>query len=330
MGPKKRVLLKDIAEKTGYTINTISRALKDKNDISPKTRKYIRETAKELGYVEDSAASALRSGKTKTIAVIIGDISNPFFGSRVRDIELAARENGYTIIIYNTGEQTELEKQAVLSAYSKRVDGIILCPVQENRDNILFLQKLGIPFILVGRYFPDIQTDAVVWDDVKAGELAASYLIGMGHVNILYIGGPLYISSGTDRLGGFRNAHKKKGIPVNKNMIRITNITAGASGEAILQVLREGLPFTAIVAFSDLMAYEILYTLENHARDRYAHISIVGFDDIREKILFPVYFPSIRCIEDEAEICVDTLMQKIHGRKNRPAVRFLDVELRLP
>jgi LacI family transcriptional regulator len=330
MGPKKRVTLKDIAEKTGYTINTISRALKDKNDISLKTRKHIREMAKELGYVGDSAASALRSGKTKTIAVIVGDISNPFFGSQVRDIELAARENGYTIIIYNTGEQTEWEKRAILSAYSRRVDGIILCPVQENKDNILLLQKLGVPFILAGRYFKDMETDAIVWNDIKAGELAASHLAGLGHVNILYIGGPLYISSGTDRLRGFRNAHREKGIPVNENMIRITNITAGASGEAILQVLREGLPFTAVVAFSDLMAYEILYTLENHAYDRYTHISIVGFDDIREKILFPVNFPSIRCIEDEAETCVDILMQKIHGRKNSPSVRFLDVELRLP
>jgi LacI family transcriptional regulator len=325
----KRVTLKDIAAKTGYTINTISRALKDKTDISFETRKNIREAAKELGYVGDSAASSLRSGKTKTIAVIIGDISNPFFGSLVRDIELAMQEKGYTIIIYSTGEHTEWEHKAVLSAYSRRVDGIILCPVQETRDNILFLQKLGIPFILIGRYFKDVQSDAIVWDDVKAGELAAGYLIGLGHVNILYIGGPLYISSGTDRLQGYRNAHKKNGIPVNENMIRITNITAGASSEAILQVLQEGLPFTAIVAFSDLMAYEILYVLEKHAKNRYSHISIASFDDIREKIMLPVNFPSIRCIENHAQACVDILMQKMHNSwKNKPAVRFLDVEMR--
>jgi LacI family transcriptional regulator len=325
----KRITLKDIAAKTGYTINTISRALKDKSDISLKTRKHIRETAKELGYVGDSAASSLRSGKTKTIAVIIGDISNPFFGSLVRDIELMTQEKGYTIIIYSTGEHTEWEKRAILSAYSRRVEGIILCPVQETRDNILFLQKLGIPFVLIGRYFKDIQSDAIVWDDVKAGELAAEYLIGLGHVNILYIGGPLYISSGTDRLQGYRNAHKKNGISINENMIRITNITAGASSEAILRVLEEGLSFTAIVAFSDLMAYEILYALEKYAKNRYSHVFIVGFDDIREKIMLPVNFPSIRCIENEAQACVDILMQKMHNSwKNKPSVKFLDVEIR--
>jgi LacI family transcriptional regulator len=325
----KRITLKDVAAKTGYTINTISRALKDKTDISPETRKHIRETAKELGYVGDSTASSLRSGKTRTIAVIIGDVSNPFFGSLVRDIELTMQEKGYTIIIYSTGEHTEWERRAILSAYSRRVDGIILCPVQETKDNILFLQKLGVPFVLVGRYFKDIQSDAVVWDDVKAGELAAEYLISLGHVHILYIGGPLYISSGMDRLRGYRNAHKKNGVSVNENMIRITNITAGASSEAISQVLKEGLPFTAIVAFSDLMAYEILYALEKHAKNRYAHISIASFDDIREKIMLPVNFPSVRCIEDETQACVDILMQKMHNSwKNKPAVKFLDVEMR--
>jgi LacI family transcriptional regulator len=248
----------------------------------------------------------------------------------VKDIESAARENGYTIIIYNTGEHTEWEHKAILSAYGRRVDGIIICPVQKNRDNILLLQNLGIPFVLIGRYFRDIQSDAIVWDDVKAGELATEYLTGLGHVNILYIGGPLYISSGEDRLQGYRNALKKKNIPVNRDMIRITNITAGASGEAIRQALDEGLPFTGIVAFSDLMACEILYTLEKQGQGRYSYVSIVGFDDIREKIMFPVSFPSVRCIQDEARICMDILIQKMHNRKNRPEVNFLDVELRQP
>jgi LacI family transcriptional regulator len=340
MRPGKRVTLKDIAVQTGYTINTISRALKDKHDISLNTRMRIQETAARLGYIGDSAASSLRSGKTKTIAVIIGDISNPFFGSQVRDIELVARENGYTVIIYNTGEHSDWEHKAILSAYGRRVDGIIICPVQENKDNILLIQHLGIPFVLIGRYFKDIPCDAVLWDDVAAGELATSYLIGLGHVNILYVGGPLYISSGNDRLQGYRNAHIKGKIPVNEQLIRITNITAGASGEAILQVLEEGLPFTAIVAFSDLMACEILYTLEKKEKGARVYVSIVGCDDIREKILFPVSFPSIRCTGDEARICMDLLIQKMHNRshpagqassrQNKPRVCLLDVELREP
>jgi LacI family transcriptional regulator len=149
----KRVTLKDIAAKTGFTINTVSRALKDKSDISLETKELIRQVAMDLHYVGDVAASALRSGTTKTIAVIIGDISNPFFGDLVHKIELAAKDFGYSIIIFNTSENSQLEYNAILSAYSKRVDGIIICPVQETIDNIRLLEQLFIPFVLVGRYF---------------------------------------------------------------------------------------------------------------------------------------------------------------------------------
>ncbi|MDR2184769.1 MAG: LacI family transcriptional regulator [Treponema sp.] len=329
MAVKKRVTLKDIADKTGYTINTVSRALKDKKDISRETREVIHKTAGQLGYIMDSAASAMRSGKTKTIAVIVGDISNPFFGSLFRGIELSARKSGFTVIIYNTDENSEWEQNAIFSAYSKRVDGIILCPVQENSENIKLLQRMSVPFVLVGRYFKKIKTDAVFWNDVKAGELAAGYLLDQGHVNILYIGGPLHISSGADRLQGYRNAHKKREIPVKEEMIRITRITAGAGLEVIDQILGEDLPFTAVVAFSDLVAYEILCALGNYTKDKYTHIPIVGFDNIREKIMFPVYFPSIDSRENAAKICVELLLKKIQeGESHKPVLRILDVELK--
>jgi LacI family transcriptional regulator len=331
MEKRKRVTLKDIANKTGFTINTVSRALKDKNDISDETKEIIRKTALDLHYVEDAAASSLRSGSTKTIAVIIGDISNPFFGVLVRNIDLEVKDFGYTLIIFNTNEDSMLESSAILSAYSKRVDGIIICPVQENTDNIRLLQRLAIPFVLIGRYFKGLKNDAVVWDDVKAGELAADFLIQQGHVNILFIGGPLHVSSGWERLEGYRQAHLKAGIPVKDSLVRISPITAGACKEIIEKVLKEQIPFTGLVAFSDLMAYEILCALRTSGNKNYRYTSVVGFDNIQGKLMLPVSVPSIDSRQEEAKICVDMLIRRIGDpSKGEPELVILDVEMKIP
>src|SRR5690554_2646292 len=163
-----RVTLKTIAEATGYSINTVSRALKNKKDISKESRRYIQETAQSLGYVTNAVASALRSGKTGTIAVILGDISNPHFSIMVKEIEEAAHEHGYNIIVINTNEDVERERAAILSAMSKQVDGVILCPTQKSAKN-LELMADTIPFVVIGRRFTDIETDYVIIDDCKAG-----------------------------------------------------------------------------------------------------------------------------------------------------------------
>jgi LacI family transcriptional regulator len=323
--PSKRVTLKDIAEKTGFTITTVSRALKDMADISEATKKFINKSAEEMGYIWDATASSMRSGQTNTLAVIVGDIANPFFCYMIRDIESYAREAGFNIIIYNTGEESEREKQAILSAYSKRVDGIIICPVQEKTENIRLLQKMFIPFVLVGRYFKNIKTDTVHWDDVKAGELAAGYLLDKGHVNILYIGAPLYISSGIDRLQGYRNAFAKQNVRVNEDLIRITSVIGGSGGELVIKALEEKVPFTAIMAHSDHIICEILYTLG----ERLNHVEVIGFDNIQGKLMLPLNFPSIDSIDDEAKICVELLTDRICGKGvGKPSIHVLDVELK--
>jgi LacI family transcriptional regulator len=321
---RKRVTLKDIAERTGFTINTVSRAIKDKSDISDVTKKIVNKTAEEMGYIRDFTAGSMRSGQTNTIAVIVGDIANPFFGSLVRDIEINLKKSGLTVIIYNTSENSGQEREAVLSAYSRKVDGIIICPVQENTDNVRLIQKLSVPFVLVGRYFKNLKVDTVHWDDIKAGELAAGYLLNRGHVNILYIGAPLYISSGKDRLQGYRNAFRKWNLPVKEEMIQITSVMEGRTRDTIINILEEGPSFTAVMAHSDLMAYEVLYALQG----RFNHIEVIGCDNIQGKLMFPLSFPSIDSLDDEARICVELLLNRINSKNNsKPKLVILDVEL---
>lgn len=288
-----KVTLKDIAKKTGYSINTVSRALKDKEDISAATRKMIQDTAKEMGYINNSVASSLRSGYTRTIAVILGDISNPHFSIIVKEIEKNARKHKYSTIILNTDEDPKIEEQAVYSALSKKVDGIIICPTQKSKANIELLKKTGVPFVLIGRYFADIDTDYVICNDIQGGYLATRHLIKRGHRRILLLNGPAYISSARERLEGYRRALAESGIEYDEKLVHEIPVTLGDCRHVIRKLLDEGIGFTGIFAFSDLIAWEAIYALHKLGYRVPQDIAVVGFDNIQSRYLFPFPLTSV-------------------------------------
>ncbi|MFR3483743.1 MAG: VapE domain-containing protein [Clostridia bacterium] len=231
----KNVTLADIANKTGFSVNTVSHALHDKKDISAKTKEQIQAVAKEMGYIRNSSASSLRSGKTKSIAIIVGDISNPHFSIMIKEMETLFRKKGYTSFILNTDEDEEMEWTAITSAISKNVDGIILCPVQKTEGNVRYLMETGIPFTLIGRRFDQIPTNYVVCDDENGGYLAASYLLSENHRRILFLNGGAYISSAKERLLGIQRAFVEKGTPLD---LACSLQSKGFSDEAIIAAIQ--------------------------------------------------------------------------------------------
>lgn len=311
------VTLKDVAQETGFTINTVSRALNDKDDISANTRKMIQETAGRMGYIRNTLAGSLRSGMTKTLAVILGDISNPHFSILVKEIESAARKYHYSTFILNTDESSALEEEAIRSALSKKVDGIILCPTQKNKESVAFLQRTGIPFVLIGRYFKDLETDCVVCDDVQGGYLATRHLIAKGHRDILFLNGPDCISSAAERLEGYRKALSESGIPYRTALVRKISVTSGQCGRVITKLLEEKSAFTAIFAFSDMIAWEAIHTLNRFGKQVPQDIAVVGFDNIQSKLPFPMPLTTISTFKSRmSRHVVDILMKKINARED--------------
>lgn len=130
---RQQIGLKDIADRTGYSINTVSHALRGIEDIGEETRHFILKTAKELGYVPNSIAKSMRLGYTKTIAVIIGDISNPHFAIITKEIETTANRLGYSVFLLNTNEDETQEENAIRSAIAHGIDGIIICLCRKPR-----------------------------------------------------------------------------------------------------------------------------------------------------------------------------------------------------
>ncbi|OQB98492.1 MAG: HTH-type transcriptional regulator DegA [Spirochaetes bacterium ADurb.Bin110] len=313
-----RVTLKDIAAKTGYTINTVSRALKNKDDISLQTRQKIQEVAKEMGYIGDSIAGALRSGHSKTVAVILGDISNPHFAIIVREIETGLRRHHYSTFIINTDENPENEAEAIRLALSRMVDGIIICPTQQSDENLTFLINQNIPFVLIGRHFigRDDCATSVVCDDFMGGRLATEHLLGLGHRNILFLNGPLFISSASERLAGYKEALISAGLAFDERMVREVPIVAGDCKHVIDEVVQDKIQFTAILAFSDLIAYEAMYALQLHGFQNPRDYAIVGFDNIQSKFLFPFPLTSIGSSKTTmARRAVNLLLEALNSNK---------------
>jgi len=310
---RNKVTLKDIAEKTGFTVTTVSRALKEKDGISETTKELIKKTAKEMNYIDNVLAGALRSGQTKTIAIILGDISNPHFAITVKEMEIVARKRHYNTFIVNTDEDAKIEQQAIYMALSKNVDGIILCPTQNSHENIELLQHNGLPFVLCGRHFADEEHNYVICNDQKGGYLATKHLIDLGHDRILLLNGPTYISSAAERLAGYQQALAEHNIEFSKELVRTVSVKSGQCSKVITRILGEGLQFSAIFAFSDMIANEVIYTLQENGVKVPQDVAVVGFDNIQAKLFFPFPLTTISPTQSIARKAIHLLLKIMKG-----------------
>lgn len=322
---KRRVKLTDIAARTGYTVGTISKALQNKEGISQETKEAIMKAADEIGYIANAQAGALRSGSSKTVAIIISDIANPLFSIEIKICVEELEKHGYRAIVMDTEERPEREKQAVISALSKNVDGVLLCPTQKSTDSIDLLRQNGMPFVLMGRRFESGDEDYIVCDDLKGGYLAGRHLAELGHRRILVITASPRVSSSRERLQGFCTAMEEYGVTVDPSLIIHCDASAHDSRRLIDEILSGEANFTAIFTFSDYIAWEVIYALNRHGIQVPQDVSVVGFDDIQSHICFPpplttVHFPK-RMISSKS---VELLLRRIARGEEEPVQQVLD------
>ena len=285
----KTTTLSDIAKATGFSANTVSHALNDKPDISEKTKALIKKTAEKMGYIANSSASFLRSGKSKSIAIIVPDITNPHFSVVIKEIEGLLREKGYTAYIMNTDENPETEKQAIISAKSKNTDGIIISPTQKSYENIDFLERLEIPFVLLGRRFNGKENNYVICNDENSGYLAGKYLLEKGHKDIIFLNAPLCISSAKERLSGVKKAFEEKGNAFSN----VFELAPADNYDKMQEILSAQKGYTALICFSDLFAMQAISILKEMDKKVPEDVSVIGFDDILSRFKFPLGLTSL-------------------------------------
>jgi LacI family transcriptional regulator len=274
------VLLKQLAAASGYSINTVSRALRDKADVSPQTKEKIRALASELGYVNNSVAKSLITGKTNIIGVISADSSNPFFAEVIMGIENAARASGYHILLTNTEESPEREREAVNVLIGKQVDGLLLMPVLQQNNNSEYLKSLNVPYIIVGRWLPGLEEHSVMSDEYEKAKQVVLYFLKNGHKDILHLAGPPCVSSSVDRLRGYRDAHTETHTPIQEDLIVETKGHLEDGYREVSSLIRNERNISAIFAFNDLVAVGALRALRESGIKVPKEVEVIGFDDL--------------------------------------------------
>lgn len=274
----RRTTLADIAAATGYSVNTISHALKNKADIAPSTRERIRQVAQEMGYVRNETARSLRSGKTKTLGVIVGGMYNPFYAWMTDEIQKVAADMGYTLLIFCSRDQQEMELKVLETAISRQVDGVLLFPCHASQKSIDRLKAVGIPYVLISRCITPGQDDCVICNEEQGGYLATRHLLENGRTPA-FLGSHEVIYSSEQRFRGFLRACMEAGIPQDSCHHAIC-----ADNESLIhQVLAwKQLGVNGLFMFCDLEAWNMTVLMHQHGFQIPEDFALVGFDNIQE------------------------------------------------
>ena len=305
-----RVTLQDIARATGYTVNTVSRALKNKEDISRETCLKIQQVAREMGYVRNYLASSLRSGRTKTLAMIAGSMVNPFYAVLTDLIQQEAGRLGYSVIIFSSREDPDTELKAVEMAISRQGDGVMITPCAFDSPALSLLRSSGVPFVLLSRYQEGTRDDCVYCNDEEGGYLVGRYLIECGHRNLAMLTYHQVVFSSRERFTGFRRACREAGLPEDN-----VRFACMEEPEEILSQLRQwiGDGITGLFSFCDVEAWNTITLLESAGFRVPEDLTVGGFDNILAYFHFPKPIVSIDCnLQQEAFTAIDMLRKRIH------------------
>lgn len=320
-----RVTLKDIAKITGYTINTVSRALNNKPDIPRETSMKIQKAAREAGYIRNWMAGSLRTGRSNTIAVIVGDLSNPFFALVVSEIESAAAEFGYTVIVLCTHETQETEENAIRVAIGRQVDGILLCPCQHEGDTVRLLEDARVPNALLFRHFPGQDLDALICDEYRGGYLAAEHLISAGHKKLVFLSCYGHVSDIALRRLGFMDACEAYGIPPEDRLV-YSHTEADKTARYLLEKHEMG--FTGVFGYCDMEAWKVITSVKGLGLRVPEDLSFIGYDNIQGKLGFSFSLCSIEMsLQKICQSSVRLLDEKIRGKHPQGGLSVFPVSM---
>lgn len=277
-----KITIKDIAKIADVSTTTVSKIINEKDhSISEKTRQKVLNIMKELNYEPNTIARSLVTKKTKTLGLLIPDITNPFFPELVRGAEDRAREDNYSIIFCNTDDKKDKELMYAKILINKMVDGIMLVPSIEDKYSNEDLDPIKVPLILVDRDLSipsSIIRGSVTCNCYKGSYEATMHLLNQGLKEIAFISAPLNNVSAKHRFEGYKDALNKKGITVNPNLVFLENYKQDFGKAVVEKIIDENLKVDSFFCGNDLLALGVLSTLKYHHIHK--KFPIVGFDDI--------------------------------------------------
>ncbi len=283
---KRQITIKDIAIKLGMSTSTVSRALRDHPDISPKTRAAVKELAALLGYRPNRIALNLRSNETRTLGLIIPEIEHYFFSAIINGIEEIAYKNDYSVMVFQSNESYKREVNNAQAVLTNRVDGVLVSFSKETKDFSHF-QKLidnEIPVVFFDRVTDELQADQVVSDDYQGAFLAVNHLIEKGCKRIAHFAAPQHLALGKGRLSGYHDALLKHSIPFNSDLIFHAD-TFESSRKIAHTILKRPDRPDGFFTVNDMSAIAVIKAAKDLNLKVPGDVHIVGFENSRSAAL---------------------------------------------
>jgi LacI family transcriptional regulator len=289
--------IKQVARRAGVSIGTVSNVLNRPELVATSTRQRVLDAIAELGYVRNDSARQLRAGQSRQIALVVLDVTNPFFTDVVRGAEAAAEEHGVMVVVCNSGEDAGREQRHLELLEEQRVRGVLITPVDESPGSRLeLLIQRGTPVVLVDRGSGRHSRCSVAVDDLLGGRLAGAHLVEQGHQRIAFVGGPPTIAQVHDRHAGIAGAVRDAGGHAELSVVPTPNLTV-ASGRAaatrIASLSADERP-TAVFCANDLLALGVLQEMTQRGIRVPQDVAIVGYDDIEFAAAAAVPLSSVR------------------------------------
>lgn len=287
---KKQKTICDVAELAGVSVATASRALNDPGyPVSAQTRQKVRAAAERLEYVPNAAARSLRGTEGKDIALVIPNVSNPFYLQTMLGINEVLSDRAFSLILCNTMRDVGRERMLLRRLFERQTKGVILSSVDENSDTIREYMRRGMKFVLLDQMFDEMEGPGIYFDSRAGARMAVEYLIKMGHRKIGFATLPLTRWTRVEMYKGYHDTLLTAGLPYEKDYIYEykndteevgANVELEAGNRIAEDFLKKGCPLTAIVCINDMLAIGIIQTLLKNGVRVPQDVSVVGFDDI--------------------------------------------------
>ncbi|WP_040214114.1 LacI family DNA-binding transcriptional regulator [Clostridium polynesiense] len=321
--------IKDVAKEAGVSIATVSRVLNDIDVVNEETKKKVQDAIQKLGYRPNIVARSLKTQRTKTIGILIPDISSQFYPEIVRGAEDVSNIYDYNVILCNSDLDEEKEKEYLRVLKEKMVDGVLYMSSSLKPEITDLIRELDLKTVLIESSDEEGIFPSVTIDNVKAGYDAANYIIKKGNKDIAYIGASKDSSNAwAQRYKGFEKAMKENNLEINEDMVYFGDLRTETGYKGIRKILKKASSIDAVICASDEVAMGAINTLREHQLSVPQDVDVIGFNNIYSA---QVYYPNLTTVAqpmyDMGSIAMRMLIKLINQKTIEQGHYVLDHEI---
>ncbi|WP_420642428.1 LacI family DNA-binding transcriptional regulator [Candidatus Leptofilum sp.] len=290
----KRTTIEDVAALAGVSRQTVSRAINNKGEISKATKEKVMAAVAELGYQPNRLAQGMVTQRTRTVGLVVPDITNLFFPEVARGVQDEGRLHDYNVLLCNTDDEPEEEIKTMYSLAAQRVDGIISMGSKAPEEQLMRFANTFRPIVLINRLFEHDHVSVINVDNFKGAQLAVNHLLNQGHRQIGMLVNQDFTRSQVRRVQGYQQALAEFDLPQNESYIVDGAPTLQGGYAALKQLLSQSPEVTAVFTYNDLMALGAIRAAHDLDKKVPDDVAIMGFDDIGMAAMFTPSLSTVR------------------------------------